>query len=249
MSTVDLFVVGQSNVFQTDTRTGPANVLQQPDVPAWTLMQIGVGTDLRLRAVPWSPLDCRYLSLDYSASRQWCGAPAFAVRRLVDVHGHSPRLFFHGVGASRFFDHWPTAGAWSLTSICQSHIAAALASTKYPGAPSRRVIVTIHGESDGQNITAKAAYETSLGTVVSALRTTLGDANTHVIVVQLSTLAAITYVTDIRTAQAAYVTAQGANATLIDPSSCALSGDSIHYSQAGASALGDLIADAVDALL
>lgn len=249
MSTVDLFVIGQSNVFQTDTRTGPAGTLQQADVPAWYVMQIGVGTDVRLKATPWQPLDRRYAALSYNASRQWCGAPEFAVRSLVDTHGHSPRLFVHGVGASTFAAHWPTAGAWGLTALCQNQIAAALASTKYAGTPARRVIVTIHGESDGQVEAQSLVYETSLGTVVTALRTTLSDATCHVVVVQLSTLQSITYVTNIRAAQAAYVTAQGANATLIDPSACALSGDSLHYSQAGAAALGLLIATAVDALL
>jgi hypothetical protein len=252
VSTVDLFFLGQSNVFQTDTRDGPANILQQGDVPAWIAIQLGVGTDLRLKATPWQPLDARYQTLSYNSSRKWCGVPEFCVRRLVDTYAHAPRLIKYAVGASRFQDQWPDGGH-KLTTICKAQIAASLASTKYAGTPSRRIIVVIHGESDAQVTASANAYETSLDTVVSAIRTTLGDADTHAIIVQLNSNAVVGgdgAVATVRTAQAAWVTAQGGTkATLLDSSAYALSADSIHYSQSGAQGLGEGLADTIDGLL
>lgn len=249
MSSVDIFFVGQSNVFQTDTRTAAGSLLVQADVPAWTAIQIGVGTDLDLKVTPWSSLDSRYMTYSYSGSRQWCAAPEACVRRLVDTYGHSPRLFRYGVGASRFSDHWTSSGYY-FTAICQSQIAAALASTKYAGAPSRRIIVLIHGESDGVFLADANVYDTSMGTVVTALRTTLGDANTHVIVTQLPTWCSVPQLATVRTKQSDYVTAQGGSkATLLSRSSYADSGDHLHHSQAGAKDFGEAIADTINGLL
>lgn len=252
MSTVDIVVAGQSNCFQTDTRTAAANLIQQPDVPAWYAMQLGVGTDLRLRVIPWQGIDCRYRSVVYNSSRQWVGTPEAMVRRLVDTYGHRPRLIHYAVGASRFADQWPDA-ALRFTAQAQQQIQEALASSLYPGTPARRFIVIIHGESDAQALVNANAYDTYLGTVVTALRTTLGDANTHTVVVQLSTnqnVGGTNEIATVRTKQAAWVTAQGGSkATLIDSTPYAISADNIHRSQAGAKALGDAIADVIAPLI
>lgn len=252
MSSVDLIVVGQSNVFQTDTRTAAAGVLQQSDVPTWYAWHHTIST-LPLKVKPWASLDARYRSFPVTASRQWAAAPEFCVRRLIDTHGHQPRLIDYGVGSSRIYDHWPTT--YGFTAIAGIQIAAALAHPRYPGTPTRRVIVTIQGESDTQLQAAVDAYGTSYATWIAALRTAVGDANCHVICVQLNTNQSIGVangLTDIRVLQAAWV-AGDANATIYDPSSLpsggGISGDSIHYSQAGSQALGEAIADIVDGLL
>lgn len=249
MSTVDCIFVGQSNTFYTDTRTAPAAVLQQPDVPAFDVNQYSVA-DLRVKARPWRPLDSRYVSYPQSASRQWCGAPEAAVRRLIDVHGHSPRMIRYGIGSSNIYADWPTT--YRLNAIFTSYVGAALASRRYPGTPNRRVIITIQGESDTLIQLAVDNYLASYTAWVTALRAAVGDPACHVICVQLNTaqsIGVLNGIADIRADQAAWV-AGDANATLLDPSPLGgISGDSIHYSQAGAAALGGAIADAVDALL
>lgn len=249
MSSVDLiFGCSQSNAFQTDTRTGPAGVLQQADVPAWLAMHLTI-SDMPLKVRPWSPLDARYMTFPFTASRQWVAAPEFTVRRLVDVHGHSPRLFKHAMGASEYYTHWKNEGGGAkLTQIGTSQLAAAFASTKYAGTPDRRIIVTLHGETDAQSATPAANYQASMEYVLSRTRLAAGSATTHVIVVQLHNGGGMTYKADVRAAQVAWVAAQSGNATLIDPSAIA-GHDGTHYTQAGASDLGTLIADAVDALL
>lgn len=248
MSSVDLIFVGQSNVFQTDTRTAPANIIQQPDVPAWLAMHLTI-SDMLLKVRPWSSLDARYMTYPFNGSRQWVAAPEFAVRHLIDTYGHEPRLFKHAMGASEFYTHWKNeSGGAKLTQICQAQLAAAFVSTKYAGTPDARIIVTIHGETDAQSATPAANYQASMEYVLSRVRSTAGSANTHVIVVQLHNGGGMTYKTEVRDAQVAWVAAQGSNATLIDPS--AISGhDGTHYTQDGAQALGILISNAVDEVL
>jgi hypothetical protein len=252
MSTIDLIVLGQSNCFQTDTRTGPAGTLSQPDVPTFDVVLLGVGTDMAPKARGWQPLDSRYASFTYAASRQWCGIPEFMVRRLVDVYAHSPRLFRFACGASSIYADWPTT--YLLTSRAQKYLAAALASKRYAGTPSRRIIVTIQGESDTLTDAAADAYEASFGTWMTAIRTTLGDADTHVLCMQLNTNQSIGVangISRVRTAAATWCTGQGpTKATAYDPSALnGISADSIHYSQAGALAQGNALADLVDGLL
>lgn len=249
MSTVDIICAGQSNVFQTDTRTGPSNIVQQPDVPVWSAMHLTI-SDMPLKVRPWSPLDARYVTYPFSGSRQWVAAPDFAVRRLVDVHGHSPRLIKYAMGASEFYSHWKNEGGGAkLTQICAGQITAAFASTKYAGTPDRRVIVTIHGETDAQSATPAANYQASMEYVLSRLRAAAGSPNTHVIVVQLHNGGGMTHKATVRAAQIAWVAAQPAGtATLIDPSAI-VGHDGTHYTQAGASDLGALIADTIHGLL
>lgn len=249
MSAVDLVFIGQSNCIpQTDTRSGSSALLQQADVPAWSVVHLTAAGDVRMKVVPgWAGLDSRYLSFAYSGSRQWCGAPESCVRRLRDTYAHSPRLFRYACGSSTFADDWPTSK--KLTQLCGDQIVASRASSKYPGAPSRTIIVTLHGESDGLGTLAVSlAYAANYQTVLAAVRSALGDATTHVIHCQLSTSCGVTYLANIRAAQAAWV-AGDAYATLLDMSPFTLGVDALHYTQSGAAAAGGAIADIVAGLL
>jgi len=252
MATVDIVVVGQSNALgQTNTRVNTTTAAQGA-VLAWYENALGVGTDVTLKRIPWSPLDSRYKTYEYTGSRQFTGVPEAITHQLSVSYSHSVRLFTFAVGASRYYDHW--ADSWTtgygFTEQAQHGLAQALASRKYPGTPSRRIIVSIHGESDAADATAAAAYDTSLGAVVTALRNTLSNANTHAVIVQLHSSCSSANTATVRTKQSDWVAAQGASkATLIDGSTYTLHSDNLHYTEAGAQNLGYGIADIIHGLL
>lgn len=249
MSTIDLIIWGsQSNAFQTTDRTGPAGVKIQTGVPAWTCVILNPGSG-RLKVAPRfsEGFQANKQTFPLSASREWCAAPEFAAYRLANTHGHSVRLMKFAIGASTYDGDWPNYAS----ALMGHYLGQALTAADYPGTPTLRVLVTIHGESDVN--TTSATYGDKIPGVISAARTRTG-ATTHVVVVQLNSAYnggeadVATKRTAIRDAQAAWVAGDD-DASLLDSSVATLGADSVHYAEAGATTLGNALADHIDGLL
>lgn len=248
MAIVDLIYWGcQSNVFWTTDRTGDAGIITQASVPTFSAMALNpVNPQLKVSPRLAAGLDTRYLLYPYEASRTWCTIPHHAANRLRVTHGHTVRLFMFGVGATSYNTHWNS----TYTALMGHYLSRALASPAYTALPAAtvRILATIHGESDA-NATDAASYQTNMQTVIAAGRAIVG-AGVRAFVHRLNvgyTPGGI-YTAQIRTAQAAWVTADG-NATLFDQDSYALGPDNTHYSAASGQSCGNAAADAIDALI
>lgn len=234
---VDIIVsASQSNAFQTNDRLYDADILTQPLVPTCSVMMLNP-TDDRWKISPRfsAGLDTRFLTYPYLGSRIWCAIPHAMVYRLRQL-GHTPRLFSYAVGASPYQTDWKnTIGDQAATTL-----ASALASRAYAAlpAPDKRVLVTIHGESD---VSSPGGYGADMVTCINKQLTAAGDLNMFTYIFQLNSacLGGGANVNTIRAAQANYVTTRGASkARLFDTSYQPLSVDQLHYLWANAKILG-----------
>lgn len=243
---IDLVFTGtQSNGFQTTDRIGPADVIYQPNVPMWSSMVLNPG-DGRLKTTPWTGLNANLQTYPFAGSRQWCGIPEFCVYRLSTVYGIQPRLIKLMEGATSYDADWPNY----LTSRMQYWLQQAKASNKYPGAPTRTFIITIHGESDVASFST--TYGAKIPGVIAAPRTVLG-ATTTAVVCQLNSAyngagATPEKVGNIRGAQSTWV-AGDSFANLFDLSPYPLGPDQTHYASTGAQLAGYGLADRLYSLL
>jgi len=127
---------------------------------------------------------------------------------------------------------------------------AALASYRCPpGITSARTCgLWGQGETDGQDGTGAkpAAYQANLGAFFTAWRAERGDPSMFIFIIRLSASSGVVNAAAIRAAQDAYALTD-ANCLLINTDAFPLSGDGLHFTAAGAEALGLYVASLIHA--
>lgn len=141
-----------------------------------------------------------------------------------------------------------TQGSTYKASMAASR--AALASYRCPpGITSARTCgLWGQGETDGQDGTGvkAAAYQANLGALFTAWRAERGDPNMWIFILRLSSSSGVAKKAEIQAAQDAYALTD-AHCTLINTDAFQMSGDGLHFTAAGAEALGLYVASLIHA--
>ena len=107
--------------------------------------------------------------------------------------------------------------------------------------PRLRALWWMQGEQDATNQTAAASYQTYLQALYDDAKSCLGYSALPIVVGRIRNVDPsmdATAAANVRSAQAAFVTANSSAATLIDTDGYALKADNVHYNGAGQLALG-----------